>query len=137
MSEQDITFHGVIGDMNPIEHDGGVVYDRGHGVEVLYFQGYTHLGVQRVSVYEFMVEDDVAKELNWVDWKAVAECVGLKEEELRAYTDAPNPIARAQVYESVAANYGFSELDHRPEEMTLEQAEEKYGDFVDRAHAAK
>ena len=133
MSEQDIKFHGIIGDINPIEHDGGVVFDRGHGVEVLYFRSYEHVGVSRTSVYEFMVEEDVLKDLTWVKWADVASFIGMDEEELRGHAVSDNILARAQVYETVGSYAGFAELDDRPQEMTLEQAEEKYGDFVDRA----
>jgi hypothetical protein len=134
MEEQHIKFHGVIGDMNPIEHDGGVVYTGEYGTYVRYFQGWSDGEGPRVSVYDFCVEDDVGEDLTWVDWKSVAECVGLKEEELRAYFAAPNPLARAQVYESVAAHYGFGELDSMPRKMTPEEAEKEFGEFVDAAH---
>jgi len=126
-------FHGIIGDINPIEHGGGVVFERGHGVEMIYFQGWHDGEGERVSVYEIIIEADVVKDLTWVDWKSVASCVGLKEEELTAYSDAPSPTARAQVYESVGFHSGFSELDPSPLHMSLEEAEKQYGAFVDEA----
>lgn len=134
MEEQHIKVHGVIGDRNPIEHDGGVVYTGDHGTYVRYFQGWDDGEGSRVSVYHFCVEDNVGEDLVWVDWKAVAKCAGLKEEELRAHFTVSNPLARAQVYELVAGHYGFGELDHMPREMTLEEAEKEFGEFVDTAH---
>lgn len=129
------TFHGIIGDMNPIEHDGGVVFDNGHGPEVIYFQGWhdDETG-PRVSVYEFMVDDNVVDDLGWVDWASVASCIGMEVEELKGHAVSDNVLARAQVYESVAAHSGFSELDSQPRHMSLEEAEEEYGAFVDKAH---
>ena len=128
-------FHGIIGDINPIEHNGGVVYDRGHGVEVLYFQGWTDEGEERVTVFRFMVEDDVVADLTWADWDSVASCIGMDVDELKGYGTSDNVLARAQVYESVAAHSGFREMDSQPREMTLEAAEHTDGTFVDQCHA--
>lgn len=129
-------FHGIIGDINPIEHNGGVVYEREHGVEMVYFQGWTDEEGPRVTVYRFDVADDVVKELSWVDWDSVASCIGMDVDELKDYGTDENVLARAQVYESVAAHSGFREMDSEPRELTLEEAEAEYGDFVDECHAA-
>jgi hypothetical protein len=129
-------FHGIIGDMNPIEHDGGVVYEGEHGVEVLYFKGWSDDDGPRVTVSRFSVEDNVLTDLSWADWKEVASYIGMPEEELRGHAVSDNVMARAQVYESVAQYCGFIELDHMPRELTLEQAEAEHGEFVDECHAA-
>jgi len=129
-------FHGIIGDVNPIEHDGGVVFEREHGVEVVYFQGWTNEEGPRVTVSRFSVEENALEDLSWADWDAVASYIGLEAQALKEYATAPNPIARAQVYESVAQYCGFVNLDQEPRELTLEEAEEEYGKFVDECHAA-
>lgn len=130
----DIKFHGVIGDMNPIEHDGGVVFDGDYGTMVLYFQGWSDDNGERVTVSTVSVEDNVLEDLNWVDWDAVASCIGMDVEELKGHALSDNVLARAQVYESVAGYYGWGELDPNPSELTLEEAEEEHGAFVDQAH---
>lgn len=133
----DTKFHGIIGDMNPIEHDGGVVFDRGHGVEVRMFRGWADDEGARVTVSEFTVGDNVLEDLTWVSWKSVASYIGMEVEELKGHAVSDNVLARAQVYESVGSLYGFGEFDSQPQELTLEQAEKEYGAFVDRAHAVK
>jgi hypothetical protein len=132
------TFHGIIGDTNPIEHGGGVVYqEEDQSPEVLYFQGWEDEDGPRVTVSRFSVEDDVLKDLTWADWDKVASFIGIETQALKEYATAPNVLARAQVYESVASYSGFINLDGEPRHMTLEQAEKEYGEFVDEAHAAK
>jgi len=132
-------FHGIIGDRNPIDHGGGVVYqnDPDQSPEVLYFQGYEGEDGPRVTVSRFCVEDNVLDDLTWVDWAAVASYIGIEEEALKGYATAPNVLARAQVYESVASYSGFINLDGEPRELTLEEAEKEYGEFVDSCHAAR
>ena len=133
---KDVTFHGIIGDMNPIEHIGGVVLDRGDGPEVIYFMGWDYEGETRVTVYQFMVADDVTEELSFADWDKVADCCGYEKEDLVEEGRSENILARASVYETFGAYYGLSEIDCYPREMTLEEAEAEFGDLVDRCHAA-
>lgn len=129
MSEN-TTFHGIIGDVNPIEHDGGVVFDRGNGPEVLYFQGWTdEYGEDRVTVFEFTV----VEELDWVDWDSVSRSYGIYVDELKALGRSPDVLARAEAYNCIASYYGFRELDPNPRELTLEKAEREFGEFVDQA----
>jgi len=134
--DDETKFHGIIGDMNPVEHGGGVVFENGYGPQVVYFGGWSAEGEARVTVSTFSVEESVLEDLSWVDWAGVASYVGLSEEELRGHATSENVLARAKVYESVGQYHGFGELDLEPLELTLEQAEEEYGDFVDRAHAS-
>ena len=130
-----ITFHGIIGDMNPIEHIGGVVLDRGQGPEVIYFMAWDCSGEERVTVYSLMVADDVTEELSFADWDKVAQCCGYEKDKLVEKGRSENILARASVYETFGAYYGMSELDCYPREMTLEEAEAEFGDLVDRCHA--
>lgn len=130
MSDE-ITYFGIIGDRNPIEHWGGVVYDSGYGPTVKYFQSYDD---ERVSIYDVSIDDDVVKENDWVDWKGVASYTGQSTSDLRKYGKSKDPLARASVVEAAASYHGWDEFDSYPEDMTIEEAEEKYGPFVDAAH---
>jgi len=127
-------FYGIIGDCNPIEHGGGVVYENEHGIEVVYFRGWSDDYGPRVSIARFTVEKSVIEDLPWVDWKGVASFIGVNEEALLEYAVANNVLARAQVYESIGSYHGFQNLDHEQRELTLEEAENEYGELVDRAH---
>ena len=135
-------FYGIIVDVNPIEHWGGVVYDQGNGPALLYFQSYDGDSGDddddstMVSVYNVFIEDDVVEDLSWVDWDAVARTNDMDVAELKRYAKDPNVLARADVYATVASHYGWSQIDDG-QEMTLKQAEKKYGRMVDAAHRAQ
>lgn len=135
-SQKHKKFYGVIGDRNPIEHWGGIVYDQGSGPALLYFQSYEGEGENLVSVYNVFIEKDVVEDLNWVDWDAVSKTMDMDVNELKAYAKSDNVLARAQVYETVAGHYGWSNFDDA-DEMTIRQAENKYGRMVDAAHKAE
>jgi hypothetical protein len=124
-------YYGILGDNNPIEHWGGVVYEGQYGPEVTYFQSYE----DKVSVYNFQVAEDVTKDLDWVKWENVATYIGMPTSELKAHAKSDNVMARASVYEAVAGYYGFTEIGSwEPVEMSLKAAEKKYGRMVDAAH---
>ena len=124
---------GTIGDSDPITHWGGFVSDSGYGPHLTYFQSYE----DRVSIYGVFIEDDVYAELDWVDWDAVSQYADVSKADLRKYGSSEDPLARAQVYETVAGYYGWGEFDFYPQDITLEEAEEIYGPEVDAAHPAQ
>jgi len=134
---------GHVGDVNPVEHWGGVVYDEGygHGPHLLYFQnekladflsGYAE-GEMMVSIYDFPIDN--FHRSDWYDWDAVASYIGwdrsmgLKDYALSLDCEK-DPLTCAWLYESLGSYYGFGELDHEPTEMTLEDAENFYEVFV-------
>lgn len=121
---------GIIGDSNPIEHTGGVVYDAGYGPHVIYFQPYQ----DRVSIYTVPIDDNVVNDLNWVDWKAVSEYVDQTYGDLAKYGRSSSPVARATVIEAAGGYHGWAEMDPDPQDMTIQAAEDLYGDLVDAAH---
>lgn len=138
MDLDNYTFHGIIGDNNPIEHGGGVVFthnDYPDRPQVLYFQPYggdDDGGM--VTVSSFDVEEDVTRDLLWADWSEIAESIGIGSNELNKHGRSRDPVARAQVYETVGNYHGFIELDHYPREMRIHDAEKEYEEFVDAAH---
>lgn len=129
-------FYGIIGDRNPIEHDGGVVFEGDYGPMLLYFQGWEGQESPRVTVSSVPIAENALEDLNWVNWESVASCHGMDVEELKGYAVSENILARAQVYECVAGYHGWGELDPIPTELSLEETEKEYGEFVDQAHAA-
>lgn len=124
---------GVIGDMNPIEHWGGIIYETQYGVEMIYFQE----SEGTVWAYRVDIDDDPWSDLDWVDWDGVEDSTGTPVEEIEQAAKSDNVLARAGVYEAAGSYHGWGEFDQQPETLTLEKAEAKYGDDVDRAHAAK
>lgn len=129
---------GTIGDVNPIEYDGGIIYQKGDPprYRMIYFQHYGEDDGQ-VSVYGFDIEDDVIKDLNWADWEQIAESFGADVDELKAMARSPDPFERAWVYESVGGYDGFSNLDGYADDMTVEHAEKMYGADLEEAKSAE
>lgn len=131
---------GHVGDLNPVEHWGGVVYDAGYGPHLLYFQSYDAEGRTMVSVYDFSIDN--FDRSDWYDWDAVASYIGWDEISIDLDVDMglkdyalsldceKHPMVCASIYESLGSYYGFGELDHEPSEMSLEDAEEVYKSLV-------
>lgn len=132
-------YHGIIGDLSPIEHGGGIVFEGDFGPELIYFQPWADGGQKYVSVYTTTVDDDLLEDYHWWSsaWERVAEFSGLRTEELREFAGSEDPLVRAQVLELLAQDYGWSEFDDSPEEMTLEGAQAKYEKKVQDAEKSR
>lgn len=127
---------GVIGDMSPIEHGGGIVFRRPGGqYSLLYFQAYN--GDELVSVYDIEIDDDVLSDLDWASWEAIAKFIDMPVSELKGHARSDNVMARASVYEAIGSYQGFGNLDPNQQEMKLSTAEGKWGRSVDAAHRAQ
>lgn len=119
--ENETKILGRIGDLNPVEHGGGVIRDCGHGPELLYFQPWG-CGVG-VSVYSFPIEEDAISDLDWAEFENVASFMGMDKEEIEQAGRSENIVARAHVYESVGMYHGFINLDSYPRTFDIEDAE--------------
>ena len=131
---KDWTPIGTIGDVNPIENWGGVIYETPYGTEMLYFQISEE---DEVAVFRVDIADDVIADLNWVDWDQIASFTGQEVEDIHTVAKGPNVIGRAQIYEAVAGYHGWREFDDSPELLTVEEAEAKYDDDIEKAHKAR
>jgi hypothetical protein len=137
--------YGQIGDMNPLDHSGGLVYESSGGPAILYTHGLEHeegvgpydedVESVKLDVYEVPIEEDVVKDLSWVDWDSVASSIGMGVAELKGYARSSNIMARASVYDSVAGHYGWHELDSYPTKMTYGELDELWfpGGYVAKA----
>jgi hypothetical protein len=85
---------GHVGDVNPVEHWGGVVYDEGygHGPHLLYFQSYDAEGETMVSVYDFPIDN--FDRSDWYDWDGVASYIGWDETSINLDVDMPWELLR-------------------------------------------
>ncbi len=131
---KDWTPIGLIGDVNPIEHWGGVIYETPYGIEMLYFQISEE---DQVAVYRVDIEDDVIADLDWADWDDIASFTGQDVDEIKKVGRGDNVIGRAQVYDAAASYHGWNNLDDSPELLTVEEAEAKYDDDIEAAHKAR
>ncbi len=90
-----------------------------------------------VAVFRVDIADDVIADLNWVDWDQIASFTGQEVEDIHTVAKGPNVIGRAQIYEAVAGYHGWREFDDSPELLTVEEAEAKYDDDIEKAHKAR
>lgn len=126
-------YHGHIGDICPIEYQGGIVFDAGSGPVLRYFEPWKGEDGPRVTVYTIHIADDVLQGLDWLDLDRIAALVGVGEDEIRLAATSDDPVARACVYEAIGSYCGFVELDQYWEDMSEDEAERIFGASVDAA----
>lgn len=133
---------GSFGDVNPLDHGGGMIYESGQGPAILYTPGLSDEDpddddVENVvlEVYEVQVEDDVVKDLNWVTWGDVARSIGMPVSELKQLARDPSVMARASAIDAVAGYYGWHELDQYPLKKTYGELDEEWFPGGDRAES--
>lgn len=125
---------GTLGDMNPIEYGGAIVYQSPYGgYEMTYFDPfgddvYVYEGIQ---LDKWLVEDLTAD-----DWKNLAENVDMSVSKLKGM-DYSDPMILGELAMLIGQYSGFENaLNADAEKMTLGQANRKYGRAVVAAHAA-
>ena len=117
---------GTIGDVDPIEHDGGIIYRKGEppSYYMVYFQGY---GDERVSVYNVPIPMRMnLLDIVEVDMDEMATSPEHRKR-LERWAKSSDPVDRASFYEEIGHYRGFMELDHQPEDMPRETAEAMWG----------
>lgn len=128
-------YYGWLGDANPIEHGGGIVYSgEDEQIQVLYFTPY---GGDRVSIYQVFLDDDETKNCDWADLESVASYTGIDLDELRTAGSSPDPQYRAMFLEEIARFHGWGELTAgESQESTIEAAEKAYDELFEAAWKA-
>ena len=125
---------GHFGDVNAPEYGGGAVvaiHQKGQrryfvvehtdGIEVEHPGDKSYGTAKRklkIHLWSRPIADDVIVDLDWVDWKAVAESSGIDLRKIRQDAWSSDPMLRALVYELVGSHYGWHELDQYPFELT-------------------
>lgn len=130
---------GQIGDVNPLDHMGGVVYETDYGPTLEYTWGLeehegidsTDEGVEKVMLTVYRVNlgesgDEFLRDLDWVEWGQVGKSIGMSKSELLEHAHSDNPMARASVAEAVAGYYGWHELDQYPLEMSYGELDRRW-----------
>lgn len=117
----------MIGDPNPIEHRGGIVYWTPYGPEMLYFEQ------SEGTVWVYRVDLDY-EDIQWVDWDQVGSFVGVEGKEVERAAESEIPLAMASVYEALGSYYGWLRFAEEPETLTMAEAKSKYDGDVDAAH---
>lgn len=133
------TIIGQVGDVNPLDHSGGIVIQGEHEPELEYTWGLEGLGgdvpedesAAVLEVYRVPIEKDLVKSYDWVDWPDVARTIGMPLAELMTYGRDSNVMARASTIEAIASHYGWGELDSYPLIMSYAELEARW--FPDEA----
>lgn len=98
-----------------------------HGSAFSYAQDMDLLaGLQPVQVYRIDVEDDVFSYHDWAKIEDIARGLGQDPEELLASGRSHKIMDRAWATETIAAYYGWHELDQYPETFTVAELEKRW-----------
>ena len=131
---------GSIGDVNPIEHSGGYVFQRGErDPEVEYFDGVDddfddeHEHTTTVTVYCVDLHSSPKLFLDWLDWvnwDDVRNSCGLESIEdmglVAWHRSLDAPQERANAIHAAAGYYGWHEFDQCPMTMTVAELKERW-----------
>ncbi len=108
---------GSIGDVDPTDYGGGVVFSTEHGPTLEYVEEHMHgADPEARLVYRVDLHDNAREFLDWfdwVDWDEVAQTVGADPSEFSA-SRLRSATARALAVESAAGQYGWYEMDSYP-----------------------
>lgn len=129
---------GTIGDVSPIEHGGGRVFETEHGPMLEYTHGMEDdavvehdEGATKLQLYRVSIEPDVLTDLNWVkpsDLKSIARSMDTEVSTLREFSKSGDVMKRVRVYEDVAGYWGWDNLDSYPITMTARELDEHWFD---------
>jgi hypothetical protein len=131
-----------LGDANPFDYGALVVYEhreKKRGKEYRYFQAEywpepeTEEGKDRYTVYNWEIESNVFRDLEWISpnaWDAIADTHSMERREVRRLATSEEPVERAILYEMVGNYYGFDNLDHTPEVFTREELEARWPEYT-------
>jgi hypothetical protein len=126
----------ILGDFTGSSDHTWVVLDQGQGPIMMYWDHPDSYGEEGgdYTVYWWSIEDDVMKELDWVDWDGVAKYMGLNKEDKAAMFAAgtnPDPVVRADVYATLIGYVSIGELDSSPSQFSPMEMHFEWPDYVD------
>jgi hypothetical protein len=119
---------GTTGDVNPIDHDGGVVFRDADGV-VFWEWAERHDDAEDslISVHCIAVPDDVFDYYDWADAAQTAACCGWDSAECLVEAGmSDDPMTRVAALESLKDYEGSRALDDDPLVMLAEDLEQRW-----------
>jgi hypothetical protein len=119
---------GSIGDVNPIEYGGGVVFDTEYGPIIEYTYGLEDESddANEMDVYQVSVARSVWDDLNWAYEMEIAEVTGIQLRKLVKMGKSKDVMDRVAAYEAAASVYGWHELDQYPVKLTAKELEQRW-----------
>ncbi len=129
---------GRIGDVDPIEYGGGIVFQTEYGPVLEYTRGLEgedvdaeddHEHSAKLPLYRVDIDDDALKDLSWLkpdDLKSIARTMDRTVSDLRKAAKSSNVMERVSFYEDVAGYYGWDNIDHYPFEIAVVELNERW-----------
>jgi len=113
----------TIGDVDPVEYGGGVVFKNEYGPVVEYTHGLDWDGADpnAMEVYRVPVPADVFGDHSWANLKDLADFEGRTTKALRKLGKSRLVMGRVAALEAIASYYGWHELDHYPLTLTADE----------------
>lgn len=115
---------GGIGDVNPVTHGGGYIYQDDDSLWLEYSHG-LETGVSTIKLFIVHIEDCV--ECDWADLDKVATSYGCEVDSLIAMGRSPNLVDRAYLLEAIGGYYGWENFDPYPVTLTEQQLTDRWG----------
>lgn len=125
------TVIGSIGDVNPIDHSGGYIFQTEYGAVLEYISPDT--GSESDGVWFIYRVDLGDSDLpDWANFETVHKYIGPEEDyDYAKEWEKGNPVTRACILEDVASYYGWHELDYDPLVLTAREVWARYGEAPD------
>lgn len=112
-----------VGDVDPIEHGGGVIFESPEGeLSLEYLRG---IGGPERTVYQVPIPEDVLDFYNWIEVENISSFGGLLPSEIRKMSTG-TPQEKAGILMLVATYYGWSNLDSYPLKLSEREVEQRW-----------
>lgn len=127
-------FVGGIGDIDPIAHGGGFIYEDSTGVycpEMTYFEPASDdtwhklRGNTPLTVYRILIERDSTKEWWYAKLDVIASYTGQSIEDIQHHASG-STMERAMLYSDLISYFGAHEFDSYPTKTTEGKAYFRY-----------
>lgn len=108
------------GDVDSLEHGGGVVFQNHNDNGTLVWEWWHERENEgdAFQVYSIDIPDNVVEELDWADWKGIADFTGVTLKELKSLGADDNLNARVSVLEGAKSYHADENLDAYPLHLT-------------------
>jgi len=138
LAPMNVAVVGTLGDVNPLQYGGGVIFVRRKTLSSPTGQSpwIEFVGESRGedededsnrTVYRVDIPSDVAEAYDWIDWAQLARYPGTTEDELIEQARSRDVSTRARLIELIGDYYGWRSLDDHPMELTGRELEERWG----------
>lgn len=135
MKRNTIKVISKVGDVTPEEYGGGAIIESKWGDLSL---EWTH-GAEDcpdvedpeeenpfLLVYSVPLDEPAITFATWVDVEECAATVGMQPDELQRLMESSDPFEIARAYETIAATYGWFELDNYPINRSYKELQERW-----------